>query len=91
MRKLQRTKQSTPLCFPSIQSWVLAVFCRWLEQWHNMVWGERGKGKLYSPLFMLAKHQGSPLGQSVFLSPINNRFDCDIINPSTARVFDGVL
>ena len=49
---------------------VFAVFCRWLEQRHNMVWGERGKGKLYSPLFMLAKRQRSPLGQSVFLSPI---------------------
>ena len=40
---------------------------------------------------MLAKCQWSPLGQSVFLSLINNRFDCDIINPFTARVFTGVL
>ena len=53
--------------------------------------GGLGKTRLYSPLSMLAKRQWSPLGQSVFLSLINNRFDCDIINPFTARVFDGVL
>ena len=56
-----------------------------------MVWAGLGETKLNSPLSMLLKHQGSPLGQSVFLSAINNRFDCDIINPFTARVFDGVL
>ena len=56
MGQLWRTKQSSPLPLPSIQSWDVCCLlqAQYLEQWSNIAW-RGGGGKALFSLFKLAK------------------------------------